>query len=74
MDGKPRKGIYYGKVVWINPLLEEIRKKECLCLNCKNFKPKWSNNCIVAEKLYKICVENDLALAVSRCPFWQKRV
>jgi hypothetical protein len=54
--------------VWSNTSLDEIRREECLCLNCdrKNEEVPYSS-CPVSAKLYKVCVDYDMAMAVSRC-------
>jgi len=54
---------HYGVSVWVNPKTEMIRKRECLCLNCISM-----SKCKVAKKLYAICVDDNLAMAVTRCP------
>jgi len=55
--------IKYGKKVWASSEIEKLRKTNCLCLNCIDMK-----ECELAQKLYKICCEEDMALAVTRCP------
>ncbi len=54
--------------VWINFYLDNLREKGCLCLNCdrKNDNPPYSS-CRVAAKIYNICVENNMAMAITRC-------
>lgn len=59
---------HYGKWVWVNPDTESQRREKCLCLNCENMntaeKPE---NCVLAHRLYKVCVDGDIALMVTRC-------
>lgn len=72
MKEQPKKEIHYGQEVWVNPTTEGLRKSECLCLNCDNLKLGWKNNCPIAQKLYKICVSEDVAMVITRCPLWKE--
>lgn len=58
----------YGQKVYANPITESLRPLECLCLNCNKQKNNREENCKVAVKLFDICVEHNIALAVTRCP------
>lgn len=58
----------YGVKVYANPTTEALRPLECLCLNCNKQKNDPKENCEVAFKLFNICVEHNIALAVTRCP------
>ena len=60
---------HYGKEVWVNPTTESLRKEECLCLNCAKLKPG-PENCRIAQSFYEICVKENIALAVTRCPIF----
>lgn len=53
---------YHNSIVWVNIMMDELRKTECLCLNCKDIK-----DCEIASKLYGICVNNDIATMITRC-------
>lgn len=53
---------HYGKEVWTNRFMDDLRRKECLCLNCEIQK-----DCTVAASLFNICKNDNLALAVTRC-------
>ena len=57
-----------GSKIWANIEMDEKRRKECLCLNCdrKNDNPPYSS-CPVAGKIYEISVENNMAMAITRC-------
>lgn len=61
LDSQPDK-------VWSNTKLDELRRKECLCLNCdrKNEDVPYSS-CHVAAKLYELCLTYDMTLAITRC-------
>jgi hypothetical protein len=66
MAYEPVKKVRYGVEVWVNPLMELARRRECLCLNCG------TETCEVADKLYELCKEYNLAMAITRCPKWSK--
>ncbi|MBI2041505.1 MAG: hypothetical protein HYT20_00615 [Candidatus Nealsonbacteria bacterium] len=69
----PRKEVHYGKEVWVNPVTEKIRKHECLCLHCDRLKPAQPDNCKIAQNFYQICVQENVALAVTRCPLFVQK-
>jgi hypothetical protein len=73
MKKQPRKEMHYGQEVWVNPTTESIRKEECLCLNCGNLKPGQPDNCHIAQAFYQVCVQDNVALAVTRCPLWRPK-
>lgn len=60
-----KKVIKYGTEVFQSVDMDELRKTECMCLNCKIIK-----DCLRAESLYDICKEHNIALMVTRCPMW----
>lgn len=68
VTNKYKKEVREPEQVWANTGMDELRKSECLCLNCdrKNDKPPY-NSCPIASQLYQICVEDCIALAVTRC-------
>ena len=72
MQKHPQSETHYGVGVWVNPITEALRKTECLCLNCKNLKPG-PDNCAIAQALYQICVQENVALVVTRCPVWKSK-
>ena len=55
----------YGVDVWANVVTDQIRRKECLCLNCDNM-----GNCIAASKMFELCKDHNLATMITRCPEW----
>ena len=63
---KVEKQEHYGVEVQANVVMDELRKDQCLCLNCELIE-----NCDWAGELYSLCKENSLALAVTRCPFFE---
>ena len=48
--------------VWTETVMDELRKKRCLCLQCDHLQ-----ECSIAKSLYEICVAGDLAVAITRC-------
>ena len=57
----------YGEQVYANPIMDELRKNNCLCLNCELMTGVRETNCDIANQLYKIAVENNMAMAITRC-------
>jgi hypothetical protein len=53
----------YGAEVWQHPEMDELRRKQCLCLNCQDMQ-----GCPTAATLFELCNRRDVALAVTRCP------
>lgn len=66
MKNKPKKIVKHGVEVWTNEETDELRKTECLCLNCEKLV-----TCKMAKKLYEICVNDDMAMMITRCPRWR---
>ena len=60
-----QKQEHYGSDVWTNVAMDDLRKQHCLCLNCNGIR-----ECGVANSLYEICKEENLAVCVTRCPSW----
>ena len=60
----------YGRDVWSNKATDILRGGECLCLNCGLM----NNGCNVSQSLYSLCKAEDIALMVTRCPEWKKRL
>ncbi len=73
MRVQPKVEEHYGKRVFVNPTTEYIRRAECLCLNCGNLKPGQPDNCQIAQALFEVCVRENVALAVTRCPIWKTK-
>lgn len=73
MQEQPRKEVHSQREVWVNPTTESLRRTECLCLNCENLKPGQPDNCHIAQAFYQICVRENVALAVTRCPVWKPK-
>jgi hypothetical protein len=56
----------YGATVWSNLEMDELRKRECLCLNCKR-----REYCEYAAIMYNVCILGDIALMVTRCKLYE---
>ncbi|OGF62815.1 hypothetical protein A2662_02825 [Candidatus Giovannonibacteria bacterium RIFCSPHIGHO2_01_FULL_45_33] len=67
------KETHYGKEVLVNKEMDMLRKTECLCLNCGNMKPGQADHCHVASALYKICVIENVSMAITRCPIFKPK-
>lgn len=59
---------HYGEKLIVNSKMDNIRKKECLCLNCLLM-----GDCDSAKKLYKVCCDDNIALMVTRCKNFKKK-
>lgn len=65
-----KKVVKYGTEVFSNIEMDEIRKTECLCLNCHSMP-----DCRVAKDLYEMCHNCNIATMMTRCPgFFPKEV
>jgi hypothetical protein len=70
MQKHPVQENHHEKEVWVNQNTESLRREECLCLNCSDLKSEKPDGCPVAKRLYEICLGANIALAVTRCPYW----
>ena len=71
MMGKVEKVVKYGVEVFSNLDADELRKTECLCLNCGNLRlDSREDNCPIANRLYDICVAENVAMQITRCPIF----
>lgn len=59
--------LHYGKEVWTNTVTDKIRREECLCLCCEKMKYDKKSNCPIAQSLYEICCNNNVAFMLTRC-------
>ena len=73
MQQSPVYEKHYDKEVWVNPTTEAMRRTECLCLNCGHMKPGEEDHCRIAAQLYKICVSENVAMTITRCPVWMPK-
>lgn len=60
----------YGVEVWSDEEMDALRKERCLCLNCN-----WigTDGCATVGILYAVCKGHNVALAVTRCPTWERK-
>ena len=56
---------HYGCKVQTNVAMDILRRDQCLCLNCDRI-----SYCEEASSLYDICRDRNLALMVTRCPYF----
>jgi hypothetical protein len=74
MNGKVESVERYGRVIFENQLTDPLRKVECLCLNCTRLKTgPGEESCPMAQAFFKICVDNGIALMVTRCPVFDDK-
>jgi hypothetical protein len=73
MQQQPQQQVHDGVTVWVNPTTEPIREAECLCFNCADLKPGQPDNCHIAQALYQICLRENVAFPVTRCPVWKPK-
>ena len=66
MKFKIKKAEHYKVIVTEHSKMDELRKTQCLCLNC-DYMP-----CKDSQKLFKVCLAANIALAVTRCKNWSK--
>lgn len=58
----------HGGEAWEHTEMDALRKDKCLCLNCAHLE----EGCDPASSLYAVCREDNIALAVTRCPYWKE--
>lgn len=65
--GKIVEYIHHGARVYVDEDLKGKHREHCLCLKCQRFKPSENNNCTTAQKLYAVCIEENLTTPVYEC-------
>jgi hypothetical protein len=68
LKNRPVSEVRHGWTVWTNTFMDDLRRAECLCLNCGKMM-----DCDIAQRLYEECCEQGIALAVTRCPDWEDK-
>lgn len=65
---------HHGTVVSVQENLKGLHREHCLCwLGCKKFKPQdREGNCVIANALYKNCVDFNVVTPVLECPDFEK--
>jgi hypothetical protein len=56
----------HGQQVYSLLCMDELRKKQCLCLRCAEVK-----KCATAKILYNLCKDAGLAMMITRCKYWK---
>jgi hypothetical protein len=64
---------HHGLPVLVSPELEQLRREQCLCLNCDKCRPGESDHCFMAAGLYRLCLRGNLAMVITRCPEWEPK-
>jgi len=59
---------HHGTKVFVDEKLKGTHREHCLCWKCKSFKPGTPENCPKAQRLYQLCVEEDMTTPVFKCP------
>lgn len=58
----------YGVQVQQHPEMDNLRKSQCLCLNCAKV-----NECGIAADGLSFCLQCNVAFAMTRCPDFVRR-
>jgi len=59
---------HHGVAVFVNSELKGTHRAHCLCYQCESFHPGTPGNCNIAQRLYQLCVDEDLVTPVYECP------
>lgn len=59
----------YGAQIWCDEKMDNIRRRRCLCLNCK----KMGDTCSVSSEFYRLCIDHNIALMVTCCERWEPK-
>jgi hypothetical protein len=65
---------HHGKTVFVDSELQGKHREHCLCHKCKflNLASR-ADNCAIANKLYRICQDNNLVTPVYECPEFEEK-
>lgn len=61
-----------SSLVWVITWLKGKHRDHCLCYHCNKFKPCKTDNCKIAEEIFKNCIKFDLVTPVYECPEFKK--
>jgi hypothetical protein len=64
---------HHGKVVAVYYLQKGQHKEYCLCYACSKFSYNKEKNCPIAQKVFSLCVEENLVLPVWECPSFEHK-
>lgn len=68
------KYTHHGNDVWVNSELHGRHREHCLCYSCKKFDEKsMKKNCSISNRVFKLCVMEELVLPVWECPKFEVR-
>lgn len=73
MTYKTKQVDFYGETVSVNPLMDFLRKTQCLCLNCELMTGIKETNCKLAQNIYEMCVENYMSMAITKCKSYETK-
>lgn len=60
---------HHREVNFVDSELKGKHRQHCLCYQCDSFKPQSRDeNCPIANKLYQICVDENVVTPVYECP------
>jgi hypothetical protein len=60
--------VHHGALVFVDENLKGKHRDHCLCYRCKQFKPETrEGNCPIANKLFQICVDENIVTPVYEC-------
>ncbi|MCR4322864.1 MAG: hypothetical protein NUV61_02140 [Candidatus Azambacteria bacterium] len=58
----------YGVQVLQHPEMDDLRRTQCLCLNCAEMQ-----DCAIAAAGFELCKKYNIAYAVTRCPYFDMK-
>lgn len=59
---------HHGALVWVRKDLKGKHWDPTMCLDCCRFFPHTEHNCILAERLFQVCQDWHIVIAVWECP------
>lgn len=63
------KYLHHDAENYVDSALKGKHREHCLCYKCASFKPQSRDeNCPIANKLYQICVDENIVTPVYECP------
>ena len=68
MDFRVALANKYGAKVWQHVEMDELRRSQCLCLNCSKL-----GACEIASDGFELCKKHNIAYAVTRCPVFDPK-
>jgi hypothetical protein len=59
---------HHGTWVFVDSELKGKHTEHCLCYRCTRYKPNTSENCIIAQDNFILCVRYKIVTPVYECP------